>query len=336
MNNKIVVLGALLVAGNAMASNQDNDWYAGARAGVTHYSDFAPEVDNMDDQDVAGGVFLGYNITNWFALESGYTYLGNLNLGEGVGEANISTHSVELVGKLTWEATESLDLFVKAGGFAYKTDGDKGLSTLNDKGVDGTAGFGLEHHFNSNFSARLEYQFYHDLTLNDGNIDADWDTHLVALGLVYSWGQSEKVVVEAAPVTEAPVVIEEVAPIVSIEIAPQKAEVYFKSQSNTLSSASIEQLQPIIQHLVDQPAAELVAVGHADSSGSEATNQKLSEQRAKSLNDYLVKEYSIDPARITYSGEGEASPIADNSTKAGRAKNRRVSVYSPSFFVTEK
>jgi len=356
MNKKIALIGALLFAGNSVASNQDNPWYAGARIGATHYSDFEQNLfvnADTDKDNLAGGLFLGYNLSDWFALEGGYTYLGKIEIDD---HANITNESLELVGKFTWQATESVDLFLKAGAFAYQTEGKKQLAGLKEKDADGTLGLGVEHHFTNNLSARLEYQFYHNLTLNDETFKSGWDTHLVALGLVYSWGKSEKIIVAEAPITAAPEeqvepVVEEVkaveaATIVAteevvaekqdIEIENQTAEVYFDTKSNALSATSIEQLQPIIQHLKDHPSATIIAVGHTDSRGSEAGNQKLSEQRAKTVSNYIIKEFSIDPTRITHSGEGELSPIADNKTKQGQAKNRRVSVFSPSFFVTEK
>jgi hypothetical protein len=63
--------------------------------------------------------------------------------------------------------------------------------------------------------------------------------------------------------------------------------------------------------------------GHTDSVGSDAYNQTLSEKRANSVRQYLVnKGYPDD--KITAVGMGETSPIADNTTKEGRAENRRV------------
>lgn len=64
--------------------------------------------------------------------------------------------------------------------------------------------------------------------------------------------------------------------------------------------------------------------GHTDSVGSDDYNQRLSEKRAVSVKDYLVKNFGLDPARIETVGFGEAKPIADNKTDAGRAQNRRI------------
>ena len=66
----------------------------------------------------------------------------------------------------------------------------------------------------------------------------------------------------------------------------------------------------------------VTVVGHTDNIGTRAYNQKLSERRAEAIKKFLV-EKGVDPAIITTSGMGEDQPIADNSTKEGRAKNRR-------------
>jgi len=81
--------------------------------------------------------------------------------------------------------------------------------------------------------------------------------------------------------------------------------------------------------LVDQAKAlnleVIVAVGHTDSVGTDAYNQKLSERRAAAVKAYLVSK-GVAANRVYTEGKGEKSPVADNKTKEGRAKNRRVEV----------
>jgi len=73
------------------------------------------------------------------------------------------------------------------------------------------------------------------------------------------------------------------------------------------------------------PGLRLQIEGHTDSTGTSAFNQKLSEQRAAAVRDYLVQQ-GLDANSITAAGLGEDSPIADNGTAAGRQKNRRVEI----------
>ena len=70
---------------------------------------------------------------------------------------------------------------------------------------------------------------------------------------------------------------------------------------------------------------DIDVVGHTDSIGTEEYNQALSLRRATSVKDYIVSK-GVDPSIIDVSGKGESEPVADNSTKEGRAQNRRVEV----------
>lgn len=69
----------------------------------------------------------------------------------------------------------------------------------------------------------------------------------------------------------------------------------------------------------------VIAIGHADSIGSDAYNQRLSVRRAESVKAYMVSK-GIEPNRVYTEGKGEKQPVASNKTKDGRAKNRRVEI----------
>lgn len=68
----------------------------------------------------------------------------------------------------------------------------------------------------------------------------------------------------------------------------------------------------------------ITLTGYTDSTGSEAYNQQLSERRANAVRDYLVDDLGVNPDNVTASGKGEADPVANNDTREGRARNRRV------------
>jgi outer membrane protein OmpA-like peptidoglycan-associated protein len=85
-------------------------------------------------------------------------------------------------------------------------------------------------------------------------------------------------------------------------------------------------LDTFANSLRDDPNAQLSIVGHTDSSGSDAINNPLSLERARSVRDYLAAR-GVSANRIETAGRGEREPVADNNTDSGRARNRRVEMY---------
>jgi outer membrane protein OmpA-like peptidoglycan-associated protein len=84
-------------------------------------------------------------------------------------------------------------------------------------------------------------------------------------------------------------------------------------------------LDEVARTLVTHPQTYVDVLGHTDSVGSAEYNQRLSEQRARAVADYLVSR-GVNPARIATRGYGLTMPIATNDTEAGRAQNRRVEI----------
>lgn len=100
-------------------------------------------------------------------------------------------------------------------------------------------------------------------------------------------------------------------------------DIYFEFDKNTLLQQSYKELVRLIDLLRDNPKMKIEIQGHTDNQGSASYNQRLSEQRAKAVVDYLVG-HGIEAKRLSYKGYGKESPIADNATEEGRATNRRV------------
>lgn len=100
-------------------------------------------------------------------------------------------------------------------------------------------------------------------------------------------------------------------------------DVLFDFNKYTLKPAAREKLAKISGILLAYPDLKVQVEGYTDSIGSEEYNQKLSEERAGSVKDYLVSQ-NVHDNNVTAEGFGKNDPIADNSTAAGRAKNRRV------------
>jgi OOP family OmpA-OmpF porin len=100
-------------------------------------------------------------------------------------------------------------------------------------------------------------------------------------------------------------------------------DVNFDFDSATLRPEAEATLQEALQKVQDNGAVDISIIGHTDSIGSEAYNQGLSERRAQSVADYMTNN-GADASKLSVEGHGETDPVADNSTKEGRAQNRRV------------
>ena len=89
-------------------------------------------------------------------------------------------------------------------------------------------------------------------------------------------------------------------------------------------------LRPILDQfasgLGNQPNTEVRIIGHTDNTGGDALNERLSLERAQSVKDYLVAR-GVRGDTVQVAGRGEREPVADNSTEAGRARNRRVEIF---------
>jgi len=101
------------------------------------------------------------------------------------------------------------------------------------------------------------------------------------------------------------------------------ANILFVTGSAKLTTSSYKGLDEVVQVLNDHPGSKLTIDGHTDNTGTDAINNKLSQQRAEAVKRYFVSK-GIDASRITATGYGSTQPIADNKTAAGRKKNRRV------------
>jgi len=99
----------------------------------------------------------------------------------------------------------------------------------------------------------------------------------------------------------------------------------FDTGKATLKPETAPVFVNIIKILSEYPTANFTVEGHTDSVGSAKFNQSLSEKRADSVRDFLIKE-GIVAGRLTAIGYGEDKPIATNNTKAGRKQNRRVEI----------
>jgi outer membrane protein OmpA-like peptidoglycan-associated protein/tetratricopeptide (TPR) repeat protein len=99
-------------------------------------------------------------------------------------------------------------------------------------------------------------------------------------------------------------------------------DIYFSFNSFDLTLESKIVLDQLLDFLTDNKNISIEVQGHTDNIGNDASNLKLSENRARSVYNYL-KEQGIDETRLTFKGFGKSMPVADNTSEEGRSKNRR-------------
>jgi OOP family OmpA-OmpF porin len=125
----------------------------------------------------------------------------------------------------------------------------------------------------------------------------------------------------APAVTPAPAPAPIVAP--TSEKVTYAADAFFDFDKSVLKPEAKSKLDDLISKTGGINLEVIIAVGHTDSIGTDAYNQKLSVRRAEAVKAYLVSK-GLEKNRVYTEGKGKKQPVADNKTAEGRAKNRRV------------
>jgi OmpA-OmpF porin, OOP family len=103
------------------------------------------------------------------------------------------------------------------------------------------------------------------------------------------------------------------------------ADAFFDFDKATLKPEAKAKMDDLVSKTSGINLEVVIAVGHTDATGASAYNQRLSTARANAVKDYLVSK-GIEKNRVYTEGKGEGQPVADNRTREGRAKNRRVEI----------
>ena len=140
------------------------------------------------------------------------------------------------------------------------------------------------------------------------------------------WRDANWTPATAAPGCGAPAAAPKAAaPVAAASKVTYAADAFFDFDKSVLKPAGKAKLDDLVGKVKGINLEVIIAVGHTDSIGSDAYNQKLSVRRAEAVKAYLVSK-GIEKNRIYTEGKGEKQPVASNKTKEGRAKNRRVEI----------
>ena len=124
--------------------------------------------------------------------------------------------------------------------------------------------------------------------------------------------------VAAAPAAPAPM------PVAAAKVTYASDE-FFDFDKSVLKPEGKAKLDDLVGKVKGINLEVSIAVGHTDATGADAYNQKLSVSRSEAVKAYLVSK-GIEKNRVYTEGKGEAQPVADNKTREGRSKNRRVEI----------
>lgn len=183
----------------SLAALASGDSYVGAKASWVYSHDACEgQATSCGNDSTGGGLFVGYQVNDWLALEVGYDDLGDITADyPALEQPDVTAHykgemqGFELAAKPYWQINENVTLFTKLGALAWSMDvtGDEvGFKhSASDDDWSLLLGAGAEYAFSSNWSGLLEYQWVDNL---GGRSTGGTDVSMVSLGLVYHFRSS--------------------------------------------------------------------------------------------------------------------------------------------------
>lgn len=356
MKNNLIKIAVAATLGLTALAVSAEDMYRGAWYAL-------PGISYMDtDGDInasnGGGVFIKFakELSPRWDLQGGvgYNTAGESGIAGGDGRYKQTTLGLDALYMLS---REQFRPFVLIGAGVARNKLQYSIPAPNDGLSDSktswmaNVGLGAQYLINDRFGlqADVRQQWSRAKGGLDSNLDGTNVSHsetitntLLSLGGIFRFGAPAPMPVAAvAEPTPAPYVEPEPAPVAApvgavepckptFETVTLSAEKLFGFDKSGLQAGAKPILDDVVAKLKEHEEFKLVMVtGHTDRIGSEAYNQKLSEQRAKEVKDYLVSQ-GVDASRLQATGKGESEPVVDCKGIRGKqlveclAPNRRV------------
>jgi len=266
------------------------------------------------------GVRGGYNFTKYFGVEALFDFVPTESTRAGLGDAQAYHFGGDLLLHLLPD--NKLVPFLAAGYGGITLDRDK-QETITRGVFD--YGAGVKYFMTDNLALRGDFRH---LVFRD---DKTLFNYEYTVGITYQFGERQAAVTpvtqpepEAAP-PEAPL-----EPVPITEPTPEKMKycvnlaIEFDINKADIRPQYHDEVARVGDFMKKYPTTTAVIEGYTDEVGSDENNMKLSQRRAESVVNYLVEKFEIERSRLSAKGYGKTKPIADNSTEAGRQKNRRI------------
>ncbi|MEX6504476.1 OmpA family protein [Pseudomonas zhanjiangensis] len=309
-----VVIGSFVAASSMGALAQGQGAVEVEAFGKRYMTDSSSD---MSNGNLLGGS-VGYYLTDDVSLGLSYGEYHDIRSENGTGNKNIKGNLAGLDATYHFGGQdEALRPYVSAG-VAHQNISNVPARTGRDHSTFANVGTGVKYFFNDNFYARAGLDGMY-------NIDANQTEWAAGMGVGMNFGGGSKPAPAPAPVAAPEPMPEPVAQVEEpMEMVRVELDVKFDFDKAQVKQESYGDIKSLADFMNQYPQTTTTVEGHTDSKGSDAYNQKLSEQRANAVRAVLVNQYGVPAERVNAAGYGESRPVADNATDAGRAINRRV------------
>ncbi len=332
----VACLAAAQLAHAAPRYDQTGSFYVPLSIGQ-----YFPASSFNEKSSLTGGIGLGYNINNYFAVQTNLFGFAPTNRATN---NNVSGYNWDLEGRANLANSSRFMPYVVLGAGALKNTNTQ-IALDYGVGVD----YLLGHNLSFGVSFREAYQFVGSKANNFGLANLTW-----------TFGNAPAPVAAPAPVVTNTVVVTQQTMLQKAQtslkpilpggvylckgnIAGNEAgcvtfngnvmtmhlNVRFLQNKSAIQSQYGTPIASVGKFMQAYPDTKATLYGYASSEGPAAFNQKLSAQRAMQVKGYLVHTSHISASRISVVGMGTKNPIASNKTAAGRAENRRVETEIP-------
>lgn len=340
MRSTRALLAAGLIAGLIPASAAHAEWYVGADGGIQWLQD--SDVDggglSRDTDYDAGPVVLGqagYRFDSGLSLEGELGWRGNdVDSVSGLSAGgDVNTWSLMANAIYDFNRAGPFHPFLGAGIGAAHHDSDAtvgGVSAYSgDEWAFAYQAFaGVGYDLNDTWSLKAQYRYFgtadYDVTTPAGTgLEAEYDSHAVLIGFTVRFGAPAPAPQPAPAAAPAPVKVEQPAPAVK-----RSYLVFFDWDRSTIT--------PEAQAIIDAAAAaarqgtpaRIDLTGHADRSGTDAYNMKLSMRRAEAVKQALMAQ-GVAARDIVLTAKGESTPLVATPDGVREPQNRRVEIVLP-------
>lgn len=273
------------------------------------------------------GLRAGYNFTKYFGVEALFDYVPTKSTLTGSGDINVYRYGGDLLLHLLPDNRLVPYLAAGYGGMTI----DPSTLRKHSTGVF-DYGPGIKYFMTDDLALRGDFRH---LVFRDGETLSNYE---YTVGIAYQFGGVKPAPAPvAAPVAQpepapeaAPVPETLLEPIPVAEPTPERMKycvslnIEYDIDKADIRPEYHDEVAKVGDFMKKFPTTTAVIEGYTDETGSAEHNLQLSQRRAESVVKYLVEKFGIEPTRLSAVGYGKTKPIADNSTDAGRQKNRRI------------